>query len=561
VWLFVTMTAGWSLSLPLRDLLGYPDRLSVLPNLETDAAAYDAFAAELASRHDLRVLPEKHPPGWMLVLGAVYAVLGHSFVAGKLVSWVALVITVLVAAALARRLFGPTAALIAALLVASSPGLRAYVGTLQYEVLTAALFLIFLMLIVRAADGGGSRTLRRAVLAGIVGGALVVTRETFVLVVPIAALWLWMRVRATAGSRAWHAAVVVVAIAALPALAWSAFQSLEKGRLILIADKTREVFDAGHNPRANGTYNEPLVGIGEPAGFAYIREHPTRSLVLTGRKVLYSFGVLRDGWNVPHAPSTWIWRATAGTVPLHAIEPIVRGGWLLVACALAVWLLGASGLRQWWLLPAAAGAILVVHALTLASFRFTVPLLPVLYVLASGPLAAAMQRARPVLKQPGYAAALGLVLVVAVAMQWQAWPLRVTYAAADLEGISAANALDAVSGRIARVALETPGERPVALLPDQHLPRGDVRLTTRLRLLAATTAATPVARVVFAPLAGEPCVADIVAASLTVDAFHDQTLLCAIEQDGPATIAVFSRGTAGVAVDSVRLSWSRSAVR
>ena len=44
---------AYFLALPLRDIVQYPGRLSVLPNLETDAAAYDGFAQAFAQSGQL----------------------------------------------------------------------------------------------------------------------------------------------------------------------------------------------------------------------------------------------------------------------------------------------------------------------------------------------------------------------------------------------------------------------------------------------------------------------------------------------------------------------------
>ena len=556
----------WFLFLPLRDILAFPERISVLPNLETDAAAYDASAREFARTWNIADLPSKHPPGWMVLLAAVYATVGHSYVAGKSVSWVALLITVALCAWLAHRAFGRTAALIAALLCASSQGLRAYVGTLQYEVLTGALFMVFLALSLRAADAASGReALIRAALAGGSGAALILTRETFVVVVMITAVWLWSQLRADERTDAIRSprligalsAVVLLTVAAVPALAWSAAQTAHYQRLILISEKGPKEFQLGNNPLANGTYNEPLVGMGEPAGVDYIRAFPLDALQLAGRKVLYSFGVLRDGWNVPHPAAVWIWRATTGAVPLAAIEPVVAGGWLLIFFLIAIYVLGRAGWRRWWLLPVTVSAILAVHVITLASFRFSVPLLPALYVLASGPLALVVRAALPMLRSPVVALTCALVLIFAIAAQFESWPLEVSYDAAELEGIAATNQVDDVSGSLARLADAEQGTRPIALLPDTFFPAGSLRLTARLRMThAAAYHATPVARVALVQLNGRPaCIGDISAAQLRSDQFSEIAMLCELDRDGPATLAVFSLGQADLSVDTLRLAW------
>jgi hypothetical protein len=347
--------------------------------------------------------------------------------------------------------------------------------------------------------------------------------------------------------------------AAAPAVAWSAVQSVHHQRLILIADKTREVFDAGHNPRANGTYNEPLSGIGQPAGFAFIRQFPARTLELAGRKFLYSFGILRDGWNVPHPPAVWIWRATTGVVPLALIEPIAGGGWLLVIVAIGLFTPGQRSLAMWWLLPASVGVILAVHVLSLASYRFAIPLLPILYVLASGPLAQLARSIAHALRTPAIAAAAAVIALASVAAQFQSWPLDARYRAAALDGLAASNELDDVSGSMARVGAAEGRERPIALLPDTYLPRGQVRVTARLRRTSpGAPDSTPVARVALVPLYGRgPCVSEVFAGQLTADHFTDVDLLCQLDRDGPVTLAVFSLGQVDLAIDTVRLVWIR----
>ena len=493
------------------------------------------------------------------MLASVYAVVGHSYVAGKLLSWFALVLSVALCAWLANRVYGRTAAVIAALLCASSPGLRAYVGTLQYEVVTGALFALLLCLATRVREAQAKhQATQRAVVAGIAGAALVLTRETFVLVVPLTAWWVWMQLRHRIGHRgALLAVTALLGIAAIPAIIWSAAQTVHYQRLILIAEKGPEEFQLGNNPVANGAYNEPLVGMSEPAGLEYIRAYPGDALRLAIRKVLYLFGVLRDGWNVPHPASVWIWRATTGALPLGLIEPAVRGGWLLVSCLLAVYMLRGEGLRAWWVLPATVSAILLVHVITLGSYRFAVPLLPVLYVLASGPLAALVRAAGALLRTRLTAVACGFIIVLSVAAQYQRWPLQVEYDATDLDGIQAVNGIDEVSRSLVRIADARRGVRPVAMLPDTYLPRGWLTAAVRLRRSsAAPDEARPVARVMLVHNDGEPaCVVDVSSVQLQVNDFTEVAIPCFLKRDGAATFTVFSLAEADLAIDIVRLTW------
>ena len=78
---------------------------------------------------------------------------------------------------------------------------------------------------------------------------------------------------------------------------------------ITISEKGPIVVELGNNPRANGTYNAPLVGIGQPTGLAFVTLIQAGRVVLAGGKTLYFWGVLRDGWNVPRPSAVWAWRA------------------------------------------------------------------------------------------------------------------------------------------------------------------------------------------------------------------------------------------------------------
>jgi 4-amino-4-deoxy-L-arabinose transferase-like glycosyltransferase len=544
---------GWFLWLPLADVLSFPTRVAVLPNLEADAAAYDAFAWDFARSWRIDALPTKHPPGWMALLAGVYAIAGHSYVAGKLVSWLALVATVGLSAWTADRMYGRRAAVIAALLCASSPGLRAYVGTLQYEVVTAGWFMLLIVLAVRAGEAVDARSsVRRGALAGIAGAGLVLTRETFAPVVLIAALGIWSRLRGHPQRLA--SVAIFMAAAAAPAVIWSAVQTVQHDRLIMVAEKGPKEFRLGNNPLANGTYNEPLVGMGEPSGFDFIREQPARAAMLVLRKGLYMFGVLRDGWMVPNPPSVWLWRASTGALPLSVIDPVVRGGWLLVTCAIALFAFGAERWRAWWMVPASVAVILAEHMVTLGSFRFGVPLLPALYVIASGPLDRAARAVASRLRVPAVAAGGALIIVLSLFAQFRSWPLAVEYRAADLEGLAASNEVDERSGAVVRTADARRGVRPVVMLPDTYLPRGSLRVTVTLRPHSPRHG-TPIARVALTLLDGTLACAADVDGSRPSDRLSEFMAECRLKQDGPATLAIFSLGEVDVSVGSVRLAW------
>jgi len=201
---------------------------------------------------------------------------------------------------------------------------------------------------------------------------------------------------------------------------------------------------------------------------------------------------------------------------------------------------------------------MVVYIITLSSFRFSVPSLPVAYILASGPVASLARRTKSALSAPAVMLPVTLVLTIAIRMQFQSWPLTISLDAADLDGVNAANTIDPVSQRPARIADARRGVRPVALLPDEYLPAGRMVVTMRARSVTpAVSAQTPVARIVVFQLDGrQACVSDLTAAQLPA-AFAEVAVPCALTVDGPATLIVYSLGANEIAIDRINLTWMR----
>jgi hypothetical protein len=273
--------------------------------------------------------------------------------------------------------------------------------------------------------------------------------------------------------------------------------------------------------------------------------------------VLYFWGVLRDGWNVPRPGAVWLWRASTGLVPVDLLGAIARGGWLLALFVIALWQLGRHGLSTWWVVPAIVLLIMLVHVATLSSHRFAVPTLPLVFVLVSGPIARVVDRLLPAVGSPTVWIASMLLVAIIVAMQFQSWPLRMHLHAADLDGLSADNVVDEVAGRHVRVADARRGVRPVALLTDEYIARGLIRLQTHARRTSnAPSESVPAMRITMVDLDGTTiCGSDVAAGALKPDRFDAITMTCHVPRDTVATLAIFSLGIVDVAIDQVTLDW------
>jgi 4-amino-4-deoxy-L-arabinose transferase-like glycosyltransferase len=478
---------AFGLALPLWDLASYPDRLSILPSLQVDAATYDALAAQIAAGGGLASVPVRQPPGFVVLLAGLYGLVGHSTTAAKLLLWAAHAASVLLAATLARHVWGPSAAATAAALVATAPALRHYDGTVQYEVLVGAWWL-GLVWLVATVSGWRQPTCRRLglVAAALACGALVLTREVFIVLVPLLAIWAAARRRSASSSASSPAmaaaeAVAFLALAAAPVVAWSAYQSARSGQLVVISDKGAVTFALGNNPRATGTYDTDVIDT--PAGLAFVVERPGDAAALVARKSGYFWGIRRDVWNVPRPAALWLHRASLGLLPFDALLTMARGGWLLVAFLVASWLLVRQGrAADWWILPGSVLGLWAAHAVTLASHRFAVPVLPVVAVLAAGPVSGGLSAAWTWLRASRRRlAALAASLTLAVAAQAGPWPGEVTYPARGMDAMNAVNVVDQVTGRPARFAAASSGARPVAVLADQYLPGGSFQVVVAFR--------------------------------------------------------------------------------
>ena len=545
---------GWWL--PLDDVLRYQDRVSVLPSLQVDAITYDQLGAAIAAGGPSTAVPAMQPPGFVMILAVVYGLFGHSVVAAKLLLWLCLITSTLLAGWLADRVWGRAPAWAAMTLTATAPALRHYVGTVQYEVLAAAGLLVVVSLALKAAEAPRSRGVALAFAVGLAGAALTLVREVFIGVVPLIGLWMAVSAKPAIGARRVTAMVVLFVVGfGAPVVVWSMLQSATYGRTIVMTDKGSATLALGNNPRATGTYNVDIIE--QPAGLAFIRERPLRAAQLAGRKVMYFWGLRRDWWNVPRPAALWLLRASGGMIPLELSLPMARGGWLLVAFVVSVlWLLWVNALARWWVLPACVVAGCAAHVVTLSSHRFAVPLLPLVFVVIAGPLAALVGAGwKWMALRPMRQSAIALLLVGAVMGQWSDTSPDFSFRASDLDAMNAENVRDPDSGRIVRYVSAGEGPRQVMVLADEYLPAGRSQLlVTARRHGPALNPQAAVARATLVTLDGmTACAEDIAAGMIPEERFGKVWVPCVLAVEGPATLVVQSLGLADLYFDEVAL--------
>jgi 4-amino-4-deoxy-L-arabinose transferase-like glycosyltransferase len=338
---------------------------------------------------------------WPAVIAATSRLTGLDVVAsGRLASLVSGALLVLLTAALAARLFGPTVGLFAGLLAAAHPWLIHFSTLVFTESLFAALVAATLLATLHARDRGEA-----AALAGLLGGLAVVTRPEALAVVTAAVLWLIAApprpaLRLRFARAALLAVPVMVLLLGRGALVhryygfWD-FGVGGKGMPNLLVglaptdrDKARVATEArpgGENALAQAAREGTIAGFAA-AHPAILARHTARNL---GRLAASALSVF------PMVP-------LAGGRP-----PLWSGGWSMpaVACAVATTAVALLGLvaatrdRERWPAASLLVAAAALYVLGLAPLnvhdRLVVPLVPIFLVFAALGLARLTRRFVP----------------------------------------------------------------------------------------------------------------------------------------------------------------------
>ena len=397
------------------------------PDLQplADAGDYDRHAKSIAAGDGF---PETliadpggptalRPPAYPYLLGAVYAVTGDSFTAGRLAGALLGVLTVWLVFVLGARLFDRRTGLIAAAIAAVFPPLVWLNSSVLSEQLFLPLELGAVAALLRAREGGA----RWAALAGVLIGLGALTRVVGLALLLPAVLARFARRRAPArpGLPAPPGAVplrarlgapaLAVACAALVIAPWTIRNAVEFGRFVPVA--TQDGFNL------YGTYNERAANFpGFPAGFVlplalpesaglfrrpgtdeadiarelggrardYVADHPLYPL-----KVVY-WSTRRLVDVKPRSPATeFDYRQTGVS---EGAEPLLRiSVWLLVLAAVAGAVLARSRLRPLWVwsVPVLMWLGVVIF---LGYPRYRAPIDPFLILLAAAAGSAGMAR-------------------------------------------------------------------------------------------------------------------------------------------------------------------------
>ncbi len=350
-----------------------------------DGPSYVEGATRIASTGDFLNLPDiYHSPGFQLYLGALFLPFGASVLFAKVINLVLLGFTIWLVYQVGRTLFDPTVGLLAAFLVAFSPYLTLFTFLIQYEVLAATLILGLYFWIIRdVANRLGPRSM---FLAGVMVSVLGLIQVRFLALAPILAALLTFQ-KAEAGRRFVPKGAIGLVLGVLVLVGpWSAYQSARHDTRLLVGEGSSFRFEVGNNPNATGA-SFPYPEIREPKGVDFIVEQPVRWLWLVKERFLYFWG-FREGLDeVLLAQGKLVALQTSFLRPLLSwLERGFRVAYLAlfaggVTVAVRRACRGSLSGDRVWLLCGLIIAVMAPPLLTIASTRFTIPILPLILLL------------------------------------------------------------------------------------------------------------------------------------------------------------------------------------
>ncbi len=243
----------------LRELVHTPD--FTVPR--GDMAFHDYWARAIATGDwtppagaedpRIREVPLLRPPGYPWFLAAVYRVFGLSHTAPRVVQMALGLVNVALGFLLARWLFGRTAALIFAAMLAGYGGLIYFEGELSAPVLLTALLLAVLLALRRWMREGGFLT---PIAAGALLGAAALTTPNALALAPVVLVWGWFAVRdrrSPAGRRRYALAAGLFTLATAAAITPAALRNLvDSGEPVLIASNGGITIYAGNHATSDG---------------------------------------------------------------------------------------------------------------------------------------------------------------------------------------------------------------------------------------------------------------------------------------------------------------------
>ncbi|MCE5272508.1 glycosyltransferase family 39 protein [bacterium] len=296
-------------------------------------------------------------PLYPYLLALVYKACGPSPLAVALFQALAGSLSVALVYDLGRRLFGRSAGLWAAALMALTPIFPYYEGFLLRATLVTLLNLLFLRALLAF---NPERPLRSSSLAGFWLGLGALARSNALVLLPLAAFWVWWRSGRASGRNRLAPAVLMCAVTLLTVCPATLHNRIAGGSWTLVESGFAANWRIGNSLDSRGGYCEPELGLAPPFSAAFLRLEAKKLVKLA------SDYEEPNNMNFYHFSRYSRW--------LHV--PVLSWGFFLAFGLAGVWLTR----RRWRELLPLYGYALLYGAALVAFFvtsRFRLPLWPV----------------------------------------------------------------------------------------------------------------------------------------------------------------------------------------
>jgi 4-amino-4-deoxy-L-arabinose transferase-like glycosyltransferase len=358
-----------------------------------DMTIYDFQASAFADGYgyvDFNGDPTAHwPPGYSAALTPIYRLTGKSLLSARLANAVAGSLTVVLVYVLGAKVFGRTAGLIGAGLLAVLPNQIVFTGLVLTETFFTLLFVLILLLTAQALLSEKEPRLWHFVLIGMLIGVAALVRGEALLLLAVIPPVVWVR------RRSWRSllarSTVLVLAAAVVVAPWTVRNAIQMKAPILISTSATEAFWVAHHEGANGKISDFVVDdryknvlnpkkeveISNEAlreALSFIRHNPAQELLLIPRRffALYS-----------EDASGTLWLQTPATLSFssgrHLREVSDLGYWgvmALAALGLPAWL-SLRDRRKALLLAVAVAWTLLFVIVFFGDSRFHFSLMPI----------------------------------------------------------------------------------------------------------------------------------------------------------------------------------------
>jgi 4-amino-4-deoxy-L-arabinose transferase-like glycosyltransferase len=391
-----------------------------------DPFGYLSYARSVVDGHGyLGVLTHKEtafqPPGWPFALVVAFFVVDHlhlpvsDAIVASLLNVAFGTGTIVLTAAIARRLAGRRVALIAAAIVALWPNLVYYSSTGALEPMFTFLVLLVCWLVLRSGWPSQSLSWRRAIGIGVVLGITLLVRPfAIVVLVALAVATITARGRETRARRVREVAAIGL-VALFTLIPWTVRNAMQLHGFVPVATNLGETLCIGHQPGATGglipnsdycvhgyhvaqlmTPHDEILRSAHAtrAALHYVKQHPADEIALLPRKLYYLMRSDHEGLTI--ASSTGYYKMFRGSYQRVLVD--LGDTWFFAMCALAL----GSVVGVWRHRRDAATVLLVLTAVGLLAIplglygieRFHVPLAPFIAMGAAYSLDRVVRRVR-----------------------------------------------------------------------------------------------------------------------------------------------------------------------